>query len=217
MKSYNTPLGELQVKVFGHASLLLQINEKKIYVDPYSEVADYTNMPLADAIIITHDHYDHYDESAYSKIATDKTTFIVSKQIGNVDKRYIALGYGETCEYAGIVVKAVPAYNINRRNEEGNHFHPKGFGNGYLLDFGGFKVYIAGDTEPVEEMKQLPHLDIAFLPKNLPYTMTDEEFADLANMLKPEVLYPIHYFELDYPSLAEKLEDKITFIDPKEE
>lgn len=214
MNSYKTPLGELKVKVFGHASLLFQINGKNIYVDPYSEVTDYTGMDEADLILSTHDHYDHYDPKAFNEILATDTAFIVSESIGKVDHRYIPLANGDSCEWDGIKIYALPAYNIERRNEDGNHFHPKGFGNGYLFDFGGYKVYVAGDTEPIEEMKELQKLDIAFLPKNLPYTMTDDEFVGLANQLKPAVLYPIHYFEIDYPALSARLDKDIIFIDP---
>ena len=210
MDSYKTPLGELKIGVFGHASLLLQWNGKNIYVDPYSEVTDYTGKDKADLILVTHSHYDHYDKEAFSKIETPDTLFIVSKDVGKVAPNYVVLNNNESCNYEGMIINAVASYNVNRRNEEGKLFHPKGEGNGYILDLSGFRLYIFGDTEPIAEMKYINNIDIAFIPKNLPYTMTDDEFVQAANMIKPRVLYPVHYFEIDPDKLHKQLDLGIT-------
>ena len=215
MNSYTTPLGEVRIGWMGHASLILEWNGKVIYSDPYSEVADYAGKPAADLILITHNHYDHYDPAAFCHVETPATKFVVSQNVGVVDARYQVLENGESTEWEGIRIAAVPSYNIERRNEEGNHFHPQGVGNGYVLDFGGFTLYIAGDTEPVPEMEALPALDVALLPKNLPYTMTDEEFIGLSNRLQPKYLYPIHFFELDYDALRAAIDSKIQLVNPK--
>lgn len=212
MDSYRTPVGDIEVEVFGHASLMIKWGEKYIYSDPYSEVRDFAGLPEADLILITHNHYDHYDEKAYSRIATDKTVFVVAGDVPVANENYVQLHNGDSYDYGKLVIRAVPSYNINRRNEQGQHFHPKGVGNGYLLDFGGFILYIAGDTEPIPEMRELPSMDIAFLPKNLPYTMTDGEFVQLANTLRPKYLYPIHYFELDAEKLSAGIDSGIKTI-----
>ncbi len=212
MKTFDTPLGKLQVEVFGHASVWFGIDGKSIYADPYSEVHDYTGEKPADLILVTHNHYDHYDEKAYSKIETPRTTFIVSQNVGRVDSRYTVLENDQVCTWQGIEIAAVEAYNVNRRNPAGALFHPRGVGNGYLLDFGGFKVYLAGDTEPIPEMQELPKIDLAFLPKNLPYTMTDEEFLKAANLIKPRYLYAYHYFEIDIPKLKKELDPAIELL-----
>jgi len=209
MKSFNTPMGELRVKVFGHASVLFEIQGKKIYADPYSEIHDFAGEAPADLILITHNHYDHYDERAFSRIETPDTDFIVSGNVGQVDGRYTVLANDQFCTWEGIGIIAVESYNINRRNPSGQLFHPKGVGNGYVLDFDGFKVYLAGDTEPIPEMKELPKIDLAFLPKNLPYTMTDEEFLKAANLIRPKYLYAYHYFEIDVPALRAGLDPGI--------
>ena len=212
MKSFNTPMGELRVKVFGHASVLFEIQGKKIYADPYSEIHDFTGEAPADLILITHNHYDHYDEKAFSKIETPDTDFIVSVNVEQVDGRYTVLANDQFCTWEGIGIVAVESYNINRRNPSGALFHPKGVGNGYVLDFDGFKVYLAGDTEPIPEMKELPKIDLAFLPKNLPYTMTDEEFLKAANLIRPKYLYAYHYFEIDVPALRAGLDPGIELM-----
>jgi L-ascorbate metabolism protein UlaG (beta-lactamase superfamily) len=212
MKTFNTPMGELRVEVFGHASLRFSIQGKVIYVDPYSQVHDYKGETPADLILVTHNHYDHYDPKAYSEIETPLTTYIVSQNVGRVDGRYTVLANDEICSWQGISICAVEAYNVNRRNPQGDLFHPRGVGNGYVLDFDGFKVYLAGDTEPIPEMQDLPKIDLAFLPKNLPYTMTDEEFVKTANLIKPKYLYCYHYFEIDVPALKKALDPAIELL-----
>ena len=205
-------MGDLRVEVFGHASVRFDIDGKVIYVDPYGEVYDYRGKAPADLILVTHNHYDHYDPKAYKEIETPRTTYIVSQNVGRVDERYTVLANDQVCTWEGIEIAAVEAYNVNRRNPQGELFHPRGVGNGYVLDFGGFKVYLAGDTEPIPEMKDLPAVDLAFLPKNLPYTMTDEEFVKAANLIKPKYLYCYHYFEIDIPALKKALDPAIELL-----
>ena len=212
MKTFPTPLGDLRVEVLGHASVRFDIGDKRIYVDPYSEVCSYKGMPPADLILITHNHYDHNDPKAIAKIETPRTAFVVSLNVGRVDDRYTVLANDAICTWEGIDICAVEAYNVNRRNPAGELFHPRGVGNGYVLDFAGFKVYLAGDTEPIPEMQELPAIDLAFLPKNLPYTMTDEEFIKAANQIKPKYLYCYHYFEIDVPKLKKELDPAIELL-----
>ena len=209
MKAFDTPMGRLTVEVFGHASVRFGIGGKTIYADPYGEVHDYTGNTPADLILITHNHYDHYDLKAIAPIETPETAFVVSLNVGRVDNRYTVLANDAMCTWEGIDICAVEAYNINRRNPDGELFHPRGVGNGYVLDLTGFKVYLAGDTEPIPEMQELPSVDLAFLPKNLPYTMTDEEFIKAANQIKPKYLYCYHYFEIDIPKLKKGLDPAI--------
>ncbi len=97
----------------------------------------------------------------------------------------------------GMNVEAVPAYNLVHMRPDGSPFHPKGEGNGYILTIGTTRIYIAGDTENTPEMKSLKGIDIAFLPMNLPYTMTPEMLADAAKAFKSKILYPYHYGETD--------------------
>ena len=212
MKTFDTPMGKLRVEVLGHASVRFDIDGKVIYVDPYSEVCSFKGFPPADLILITHNHYDHYDEKALCEIETPDTTFVASQNVGPVDDRYIVLANDQFCTWEGIQVMAVESYNVNRRNPSGELFHPRGVGNGYVLDFDGFKVYLAGDTEPIPEMQELPKIDLAFLPKNLPYTMTDEEFIKAANLIKPRYLYAYHYFEIDVPKLKKELDPAIELL-----
>ncbi len=198
----------IDVHTLGHAGLLLVVDGKNIYADPYSEAADYTDMPAADVILITHDHYDHYDPEALRHILTPDTIVVSNEDVARLMNVTHTLSNGDEVEISGMKIKAVMAYNIEHRNEEGHHFHPRGVGNGYLLWIDGCCIYIAGDTENIPEMASLKgSVDVAFLPKNLPYTMSDEMWVDAVRMIEPRVVYPIHYFELDIEALKEKLSD----------
>lgn len=200
---YATPMGEVFVYPVGHGSVMLSWNGKTIQVDPYSKVADYSQLPQADLLLITHDHYDHLDPAAWKKTVKPTTHIITTAkaapQMDGVTPQ--VMQNGEKTAWEGIQIDAVPAYNIVHKGPDGNFFHPKGEGNGYILHFGKFRIYIAGDTENIPEMQNWAGPDVAFLPKNLPYTMTDEMFADAALRLKPKHLYPYHYFEADKPAL----------------
>jgi L-ascorbate metabolism protein UlaG (beta-lactamase superfamily) len=110
---------------------------------------------------------------------------------------------GESRTVKGIGVEAVPAYNISKT------FHPKGIGNGYVLTLGSRRLYVAGDTENTAEMKGLKGIDIAFLPMNLPYTMTPEMVADAALAFRPKVLYPYHFGETDTAKLVALLKSAL--------
>jgi L-ascorbate metabolism protein UlaG (beta-lactamase superfamily) len=107
---------------------------------------------------------------------------------------------------AGLKIEAVPAYNLVHKRDNGRPFHPKGEGNGYVITFGDKRIYVAGDTENTPEMKALKDIDVAFLPMNLPYTMTPEMVADAAKAFRPKVLYPYHYGSTDTSALVKLLE-----------
>ena len=115
---------------------------------------------------------------------------------------------GDVKTVKGIEVKAVPAYNIVHKRANGEPFHPKGVGNGYVVTFGDKKIYIAGDTENIPEMKELSGIDCAFLPMNVPYTMTPKMVAEAVKMFNPKILYPYHFGNTDVNELVELLKDK---------
>ena len=114
---------------------------------------------------------------------------------------------GDVKTIGGLKIEAVPAYNLVHKRPNGSPYHPKGSGNGYIITFGDKRVYVAGDTENVPEMKKLKNIDIAFLPMNLPYTMTPEMVADAAKAFKPRILYPYHFGETDTSKLVALLKD----------
>jgi len=212
MTRFTTPIGEIAILHLGHASLLIQWEGKNIFIDPYSEVADYSLQPKADLILLTHHHYDHLDNKALVHIDSERTVYITSVEAAKSIHGANALKQGDTFNYEGIEIKAVYAYNIENRRDDGLPFHPRGEGNGYIMDFGGYIIYIAGDTEIIPEMRELGKIDLAFLPKNLPYTMSDEMFIKAVNLIKPAKVFPYHFFELDKESLMSKMPEGVVMI-----
>ncbi|MDR0676429.1 MAG: MBL fold metallo-hydrolase [Elusimicrobiota bacterium] len=190
---YETDEEELFIDLLGHASIKILFNDKFIYVDPYGQIADYSILPKADLILITHEHRDHFDIDAINKIQKLNTKFITSQIVGdNLEVDAEVLNNGENTVWESIKIEAAPAYNLIHKNDIGEFFHPKGRGNGYVLSFNNFRLYIAGDTENIPEMADLKNIKVAFLPKNIPYTMTDEMFVDAAKKVNPQFLYVYH-------------------------
>ncbi len=200
-----TSEGNLNITFFGHASLMFGFKGKTIYVDPTSQYADYGSLPKADLILVTHQHGDHFDPKAIGEASKNGTIVILTKACGNGVPGSIAMQNGETRKELGMKIEAVPAYNLVHKRDNGVPFHPKGEGNGYVLTFGTTRVYIAGDTENTPEMKALKGIDCAFLPMNLPYTMTPEMVADAAKAFKPKILYPYHFGDTDPSTLVNLL------------
>jgi L-ascorbate metabolism protein UlaG (beta-lactamase superfamily) len=120
-------------------------------------------------------------------------------------KGAIVLRNGDSRALKGIRIEAVPAYNVVHMRAPGAPFHPKGEGNGYVLTLGSRRLYVAGDTENTREMKALRRIDIAFLPMNLPYTMTPEMVADAARAFQPKILYPYHFGDTNVKKIEELL------------
>lgn len=203
-----TAQGDLAITFLGHATLMVTFGGKTVHVDPVSAEADYTRLPAADLILISHDHHDHLDLEAVKLIRKPGTKIVGNPDAGRQIPEAIVLKNGESQTVDGFKIEAVPAYNIRHEMSPGVPFHPRGIGNGYVVTFGDKRVYFAGDTENVPEMKQLLDIDIAFLPMNLPYTMTPEMTADAALMFRPKILYPYHYGETDTARLSALLKDE---------
>ena len=200
-----TSVGDLSIIFLGHGSLVMAFRGMTIYVDPFGKVADYASLPKANLVLVTHEHFDHLDPQALSSVRTDKTILVLTENCPQEIKGGIIMHNGDVKTVAGIPVEAVAAYNMIHKRPTGDPYHPKGSGNGYVLGFGGTRLYIAGDTENTPEMKALKEIDIAFLPMNLPYTMTPEMVADAAKAFQPRILYPYHYGDTDVSILAELL------------
>lgn len=202
-----TSAGEVKMYFINHGTLMFTFNDLVIHVDPVSRAADYSLLPKADLILVTHQHGDHLDKSAIQKISKPDTKILLTQSC------YDEIGMGEVIKngdaktFQKIRIEAVPAYNIVHTRDNGEPFHPKGIGNGYVIDFGDKRVYIGGDTENVPEMKSLKNIDVAFLPMNLPYTMTPEMVADAVSLFHPKVLYPYHFGQTNTQELVKLLEN----------
>jgi L-ascorbate metabolism protein UlaG (beta-lactamase superfamily) len=205
-----TSQGELKITFIGHGTLYFTFEGKVIHVDPVSSEADYSELPKADLILVTHEHGDHLDAKVIKQISTGKTELVFTQICMDIvnNQSGIVMKNGETTTVQGIKIEAVPAYNIQHMRSPGYPFHPKGDGNGYVLTFGDKRVYVAGDTENTPEMKALKDIDVAFLPMNLPYTMSPEMVADAAKAFRPEILYPYHYGNTDPQELVKLLQDE---------
>ena len=200
-----TSRGDLAITFLGHGTLMLTFEGKVIHIDPVGQFADYAKLPKADLILVTHEHGDHLDLQAIGLIRTAKTAVVVTENAASKLQGGIVMKNGDTKTVRGFKIEAVPAYNLVHMRSPGVPFHPQGNGNGYVITFGDKRVYIAGDTENVPEMKNLRGIDIAFLPMNLPYTMTPEMVADAARVLRPKILYPYHFGNTDTARILELL------------
>jgi len=202
-----TSRGDLVITFVGHGSLMMQFQGMSIHIDPWSRLTDYASLPKADCILVTHEHGDHCDPQALGTLRTDSTVLILTEACFEKVKAGTVLRNGERRDVGGVGVEAVPAYNLVHKREDGTPFHSKGRGNGYVLTFGKTRVYVAGDTENTPEMKALEGIDIAFLPMNLPYTMTPEMVADAAKGFRPRILYPYHFGKTDPRKVVDLLKD----------
>jgi len=202
-----TASGDLKITFIGHGTLLFNFDGKVIHIDPVGQYADYSKLPKADIILLTHEHSDHLDIKAIETIRKEATILVMNETCAAQIKDGIVLKNGDKKTVDGLEIDAVPAYNIVHMHSEGVPFHKKGVGNGYVIKFSDKKVYVAGDTENIPEMKRLEKIDIAFLPMNLPYTMTPEMVADAAKAFKPKILYPYHYGDTDTSRLSSLMKD----------
>ena len=197
---------EVVITAIKHASLRIQYDGLEIQVDPvakYAPETDYSKFPKADVILVTHEHFDHFDRDTIAALKKDGTQIIANPAVQKMLGSGTALTNGEQRMIAkDIKLDAVPAYNTTPGHTQ---FHPKGRDNGYVLTIDGLRIYIAGDTEDIPEMSALKDIDVAFLPCNQPYTMTPEQVAKAARTIKPKVLYPYHYSSTPIKNVVELL------------
>jgi L-ascorbate metabolism protein UlaG (beta-lactamase superfamily) len=214
---------DLKITFFGHGSIAFEYEGRHIYVDPVSDYADYSALPKASLILVGHEHGDHLDPGAISALSTPVTFIIGNGTAISSLGRGSVLEHGEPSQIKMMTseefysdedsdspgsmileeVEAVAAYNTS---PEKLNFHPKArLHNGWIVTFGGTRIYVAGDTEPIPEMGSLGKIDIAFLPVNLPYTMTEEQAAQAVKTIRPAIFYPYHYGGTDHKTDLEKL------------
>ena len=199
--------GDLVIHPIHHAALTLTLNGMTILVDPAPKpgggegdvTAEYKALPQPDLILVTHEHGDHFNTDILSAVDGNAPIVVpqavADKMPDDLKAHATVLANGSTETVAGVEIEAVPAYNITPDRLK---FHPKDrHDNGYILSLGGKRIYVAGDTEDTPEMRALENIDVAFLPMNLPYTMTIEQAADAVKAFKPKIVYPYHYAQSD--------------------
>ncbi len=198
---------DIKITFLGHGTLMFTFGSMVIHVDPVSDMGDYTNLPKADMILVTHEHFDHFEPKTIEMLREDGTSVVANEPCAQQINDCIVMKNGDVKTIQGLKIEAVPAYNLVHMRTPGNPFHPRGVGNGYVITFNDKKIYVAGDTENISEMKELTNIDVAFLPMNLPYTMTPEMVADAARAFKPKILYPYHFGDTDTSRLIDLLKD----------
>ena len=197
---------KLKLTFFAHASLAIEYEGRMIYVDPVVGNADYAKLPKADMILVTHSHYDHFDMAAIEQIQSPDTRILLDKTSaeGFQGDCFTMLPKAVAEPFEDIKVEAVAAYNTSEHQLQ---FHPKEREDcGYVVTLGGkVRIYLSGDTEPTDEMRELQGIDIAFVCVNQPYTMTPEQVTEAVKALKPQIYYPYHYGQVDEPTDVEAL------------
>lgn len=204
VEEFQTKSGKVTITPVRHASFMIEANGKIIQVDPWSQ-GNYDGLPKADLILITDIHPDHLDPKEIEALKKATTTIIAPPSVAKTVTDAKVISNGETTSWEGWTIEAVPMYNLKRGPAEGKFYHDKGRGNGYVLTYGGKRFYIAGDTEGTPEMRALKDIDVAFIPMNLPYTMTPEEAADAVKAFHPKIVYPYHYRDSDTKAFASAL------------
>jgi len=207
--SFTTKNGKtVRIHALVHASMRIEYDGKEIQIDPVAKLGektiDYTTMPKADFVFITHEHFDHFDTLAIKQLTGANTQLVTNRRCADMLGYGKVMANGDMLQLAdGFTVEAVPAYNTTEGHQQ---FHPKGRDNGFILTLDGLRIYIAADTEDIPEMAELKDIDIAFLPCNQPYTMTIDQLLNAARMVKPKVLFPYHYGQTDVSGIPSQLE-----------
>ena len=199
--------GNVVLTPMGHAHVQIEYAGKVIQIDPTGASNLATAKP-ADVVIVTDVHGDHMDPPSIDKVKKASTIYVAPKALeGKFPGKTEIIANGETKTVDGISITAVPMYNLTRGPAAGQLFHDKGRGNGVILTLGGKRIYFAGDTECVPEIKALKNIDVAFVPMNLPYTMTAAETADAVKAFAPKIVYPYHSRGQDTAAFAAALKD----------
>lgn len=189
----------ISVTPISHATAELEWGGNRIYLDPVGGEEAFSDDPEPDLILLTHTHPDHFSTSTLAAIVEDEAQIIAPQTVydqmpESLQGQTTVMDNGETLnlegELSGVNIEAVPMYNLP---ESDDAYHVKGDGNGYVLTYEDRRVYVAGDTEDISEMRNLENIDIAFIPMNLPYTMTVEDAADGVLAFAPKTVHPYHY------------------------
>ena len=191
-QTFPTAAGPVVITPIYHASALIQAGGKNIYMDP-ARPANFTGLPKADLILITHPHGDHMDPVTIAKLSKPGTEIFAPAAVAKTVTTAHVIENGQSVTWGAWKIEAVPMYNLKRGPAPGKLYHPKGWGNSYVLTYGGKRFYFSGDTEGIPEMRALKNIDVAFICMNLPYTMTPGEAAAAVKAFHPRIAIPYHY------------------------
>jgi L-ascorbate metabolism protein UlaG (beta-lactamase superfamily) len=194
-EEFKTKAGTLRITPIQHASLMIEAGGQVVHVDPSQ--GSYDGLPAADLILLTDIHGDHLTPALIAKLKKAGTQILAPDAVVKMVPEATVIRNGESKTIGAWTIEAVPMYNLKRGPAAGQFYHDKGRGNGYVVTYGGMRIYIAGDTEGVPEMRALKNIDVAFVPMNLPYTMPPDEAAEAVRAFHPKIVYPYHYMGSD--------------------
>jgi len=204
VQSFDTKAGPVRITPIYHAAAMIEAGGDRIYIDP-AKPANITGLPPGNLILITDIHGDHMDAADIAALSNAQTVIVAPAAVQQTVTIAKVLANGESMTWRKWKITAVPMYNIKHTMPNGTPYHTKGRGNGYVLSYGGKNFYFAGDTEGTPEMLALKDIDVAFIPMNLPYTMTPDEAADAVKAFKPKVVIPYHDKGSDTQKFADDL------------
>lgn len=204
VQSFPTHAGPVRITPLFHAAAIIQAGGDRIYIDP-APPANIAGLPAGDLILITDIHPDHLNPAYIAQLSRQGTEIVAPAAVQQQVPQAHVLGNGQSLTWHRWTIAAVPMYNIHHVMPNGTPYHPRGRGNGYVLTYGGKRFYFAGDTEGTPEMRALRDIDVAFIPMNLPYTMTPDEAADAVKAFHPRVAIPYHYHGQDIQKFADDL------------
>ncbi|HMH64855.1 MAG TPA: MBL fold metallo-hydrolase [Rhizomicrobium sp.] len=204
-QNFNTQAGLVRITPIYHATALIVQGRDNIYIDP-AKPAKIEGLNSADLNLITDIHGDHMDAADVAALSKAGTMVIAPAAVAKTITQAKVLANGESTRWHDWKITAVPMYNVTHNQPNGQPYHDKGRGNGYVLTYGAKSFYFAGDTEGTPEMRALKNIDVAFIPMNLPYTMTPAEAADAVKAFHPKVAIPYHYKGQDIAIFQKGLE-----------
>jgi L-ascorbate metabolism protein UlaG (beta-lactamase superfamily) len=204
-QTFATSAGPVKITPIYHAAAKITAGKDVIVIDP-APPAKIDGAGPADLILITDIHGDHMNADDVKALSKSDTVVIAPASVAKTITQAKVIGNGDTTTFHKWKITAVPMYNIKHNQPSGQPFHDKGRGNGYVLNYGGKNFYFAGDTEGTPEMRALKDIDVAFIPMNLPYTMTPDEAADAVKAFHPKVAIPYHYKGQDIAVFKKDLE-----------
>ena len=205
VETFSTKAGQLKITPIRHASMMIEAGGKVLHVDPWSQ-GNYEGLPKADVIVITDIHGDHMDPKAIEIVRKPETQIIAPAAVAKTVTDATVMNNGDKKTTGAFTFEAIPMYNEKRGPEPGKFYHDKGRGNGYVITYGGLRIYVSGDTEGIPEMRALRNIDVAFVPMNMPNAMPPEEAAEAVKAFKPKIVYPFHYRQSDTKVFAKELE-----------
>jgi L-ascorbate metabolism protein UlaG (beta-lactamase superfamily) len=204
-QNFSTQGNLVRITPIYHATARIVEGRDILYIDP-AKPAKIEGLSPGDLILITDIHGDHMDAADIAALSKAGTIVIAPAAVQKTITQAKVLANGESMRWRDWKITAVPMYNINHNQPSGAPYHDKGRGNGYVLNYGAKNFYFAGDTEGVPEMRALKDIDVAFIPMNLPYTMTPAEAADAVKAFHPKVAIPYHYKGQDITIFKKALE-----------